>query len=492
MKKIFAVVLSTFMLVVGAGCGLTRLDSDSMSDIVISGGSDSAGNDIVNPDKNMNGTLNVAVPNVISHTKAMNAFVASYNQKFPNIKVNVTTYDLDQYKGRVKDRAAASQALKDPESMYDIFWLPQDYINEWYSLRMLGSLEDLIEKDPEVSKDDLLANAVESSSINGSMYMMPRDYNQVVMYYNKAMFDVAEVDYPTSKMSAAEFRKMLELLREGLCTSNETNDYGVKYKDKVGCIVDCNIKWDSLAWPLLKSFGGTIVNEKGEVTFASEETLNAFEYWKELIDDYNFGCRLAIKIETGGTNPGTQFRMQQAPIYFQSRAVLSDIITDASVAGEYHGIKTLGAVGLPQFGDTYTIGGGCSGYAIYSQVAHVTEAWQFLKHVVSIEGQNAYSETGDCVPVRKDLLEDKNALWRSSLSDVMPGFNSDAFVENMDAYASTRDFYQYIPLSAQSKILAKIEETFNAMAPLTNEDAMRMTLTSYADAMTQIIKTAKG
>lgn len=73
--------------------------------------------------------------------------------------------------------------------MFDVFWLPQDYINEWYLLRLVGSLDALIEKDPDVSKDMLISNAVESSSVNGSLYMMPRDYNQVVMYYNKKMFD---------------------------------------------------------------------------------------------------------------------------------------------------------------------------------------------------------------------------------------------------------------------------------------------------------------
>ena len=42
--------------------------------------------------------------------------------------------------------------------MFDVFWLPQDYINEWYSLRLVGSLDALIEKDPDVSKDMLISN----------------------------------------------------------------------------------------------------------------------------------------------------------------------------------------------------------------------------------------------------------------------------------------------------------------------------------------------
>ena len=93
--------------------------------------------------------------------------------------------------------------------------------------------------------------------------------------------------------------------------------------------------------------------------------------------------------------------------------------------------------------------------------------------------------------MRKDLLEDKNAAWRKSLPDVFDAADHEAFVENMDCYASTRDFYQYIPLSAQSSILAKIEETFNSMAPLKNDSIMRGTLTSYAQTMQDIINKAK-
>lgn len=41
------------------------------------------------------------------------------------------------------------------------------------------------------------------------LYMMPRDYNQVVMYFNQDIFDAAGVDYPTAQMSREAFVGML-------------------------------------------------------------------------------------------------------------------------------------------------------------------------------------------------------------------------------------------------------------------------------------------
>jgi ABC-type glycerol-3-phosphate transport system substrate-binding protein len=264
-------------------------------------------------------------------------------------------------------------------------------------------------------------------------------------------------------MSAEDFKMMCEDLRDGLRQSKEKNDYGVEYRKTVQSIIDCNIKWDSLCWPLLKSFGATVVDENGEVTFDSDETLAAIEYWKSFTDDSEYNISLAVSITSGSTNPGNQFRMQQAPIYFQSRAVMSDVMTETSLAGQtYYAIKNLGVCSLPYFGDTYTVGGGCSGYAMYSQTVNKIAAWQFLKHIASIEGQNAYSATGDCVPVLTSLLNDTDAVWRNCLKDVLPSdFNHSAFIENTEAYASTRDFYQYIPFAAQAPVLASIEETFN-------------------------------
>ncbi len=38
--------------------------------------------------------------------------------------------------------------------------------------------------------------AVVGSSFNGSLYGLPRDMSNVILYYNKDMFDAAGVAYP--------------------------------------------------------------------------------------------------------------------------------------------------------------------------------------------------------------------------------------------------------------------------------------------------------
>ena len=459
------------------------------------GNQEMLGNIVLNPDSGFEGTLKIAAPDVASHRNALNAFIGSFQKKYPKIKVEPTYLDLNGYKASIGRVAAAS--MKDPANMYDIFWLDQNYINEWIDLDILSPLESLMDADESIDEEDLNAQMLKVSSVNDKLYMMPRDYNQVVMYYNKAMFKAAKVDYPTDEMTGEEFKAMCEKLATNIAKlDDKTNDYGAVYADVCNYIVDCNVAWSSLDYPLVKSFGGSVVNEQGEVVFDSPETTAAIQYWGDLVNTKVGGIALAIDLTTGADRNGVQFRMQQSPIYLHARAVMSDILNEETMGGQtYLGIgnNNLGVAALPNFGGEYAVGAGCSGYAMYKNCAHGTEAWQFLKHVVSIEGQNAYSETGDCVPVRTSLLTDPTATWRTCLPEKLGSdFNHDAFIYKMDeAACSVNDFYPYVPFAAQADVTARIEEAFKSCISGSTAN-FPWNLKAAADKMVSDFKTANG
>lgn len=325
---------------------------------------------------------------------------------------------------------------------------------------------------------------------------MPRDYNQVVMFYNKKMFDLAKVKYPTDGMSGVAFRDMCEKLATNIAKLDDrTNDYGAIYADCVSYIVDCNIAWSSLDYPLVKSFGGSVIDENGTVVFDSSETADAIQYWRNLVNTDVGGIRLAIDIMTGSTQNGVQFRMQQAPIYLHSRSVMSDLLNEETMGGQtYLGIGNgnLGVAALPNFGGTYAVGAGCSGYAMYKNCVNGTAAWQFLKHIVSIEGQNAYSETGDCVPVRNSLLNDSSAAWRTCLPEkIGTNFNHDAFIYKMESACAVNDFFPNVPFAAQVYVVARIEEAFKSCIQ-GGDNMFAANLSSAANKMINDIRTAQG
>lgn len=198
-----------------------------------------------------------------------------------------------------------------------------------------------------------------------------------------------------------------------------------------------------------------MINANGESALNSQETKNAVYFWKQMKDlGYIEKCQT--------TNSGVNFRMQQSAVYFQARACLSDLLTSTK---QVKGVKKLGVTAIPQFGTNYAVGGGASGYGMYKYAVNKTAAWLFLKFVVSEAGQNAFSGTGNCVPVLKSLINDENSVWRTYTHENLgSAFDNDAFVymvggEN-SSFSTTRDFYKYVPNNIQSDILMCVQSVF--------------------------------
>ena len=70
---------------------------------------------------------------------------------------------------------------------------------------------------------------------------------------------------------------------------------------------------------------------------------------------------------------------------------------------------------------------GCTGYAISKQCPEEKRelAWDFLKFVMTEEGQTAFGESGAGVPVLKSMAQDPQAAFRQYL----PGKNHEAFIQ---------------------------------------------------------------
>lgn len=454
-KSVVVFILSIVCIFAFTGCNGLFRDPDDLGQ----GGQGVFENINLDAGSDYKGTLKVAYVNSDSEKRAMNAFIKSFNEKYPNITVVPTEINGGNYSASLLNVARSATSLGRYDQMYDVFWLSQDYLNSFYMSDILFPLGKVDAADKSFSTDDFVDLAKEVSCVNDTLYMMPRDYNQVVMYYNKDVFDAVDMTYPQSGMTRTEFSAMLEELAEKLKTASAKNAYGQYYRD-MPYLVDCNICWDSLSWPFLKSFGSQVVDENGKVTFNSDETYNAIKYWKELIKK-GYACQIG----QGKSSSAKQFSMQNSAILFHARAVMTDVY-EADLENDIHGVPNIGVAALPDFSDggNYYVGAGSSGYAMYSNSVNPTAAWLFLKHIASVEGQSSFSKTGNCVPVLKSLLSDGNAEWRKWSEEKLQGdFDNDAFIYGIDGATTTRDFYKYIPVAAQTEVLNCIDEAFTNM-----------------------------
>ena len=113
--------------------------------------------------------------------------------------------------------------------------------------------------------------------------------------------------------------------------------------------------------------------------------------------------------------------------------------------------------------ENYSVGAGCSGYGMYQHVTNATEAWLFLKHVVSVEGQEAFGKTGNSVPVLESLLEKEDAAWRHPEADLPDDFNHDAFIyKYKDKSCVMSDFKSKIPAKSVARVAAVMQSTLTS------------------------------
>lgn len=122
--------------------------------------------------------------------KNLDTIVQAFEKANPNITVQVTTLPYKDYATALQtDLAAGTQA-----DTFDI---------EYANLRSYvanGAVAPLDGVDGSKYKQSLL----QSYQSDGKQYALPSSFSDVVLYYNKALFDAAKVAYPTASWTWAD------------------------------------------------------------------------------------------------------------------------------------------------------------------------------------------------------------------------------------------------------------------------------------------------
>lgn len=122
--------------------------------------------------------------------KNLDTIVQAFEKANPNITVQVTTLPYKDYATALQtDLAAGTQA-----DTFDI---------EYANLRSYvanGAVAPLDGVDGSKYKQSLL----QSYQSDGKQYALPSSFSDVVLYYNKALFDAAKVAYPTAGWTWAD------------------------------------------------------------------------------------------------------------------------------------------------------------------------------------------------------------------------------------------------------------------------------------------------
>ena len=147
----------------------------------------------------------------------MNPAIAAYQEKFPNVQVNVENHDESQWGSDIESVQTALMAGKGPDLIYRPEYFFSD-IQKTMSTGVFADLNPYFDLDPEISLEELETTVLTAGQQKGRQYVIPLTYNIPMLL--------------TSKEALAEFGMDEAELRKGyLETSRQIASYLERRQD---------------------------------------------------------------------------------------------------------------------------------------------------------------------------------------------------------------------------------------------------------------------
>lgn len=347
--------------------------------------------------------------------KLMQKWKENYEAKNENINIVITNFTGNYSQAMMTNAQSA-------DLMPDIMWTTGEQHAAWSEQGVFVDLKEKLLADDTVNLEDFypeVLNITHKNSKDDGIYFIPRDYNKCVLFINKAMFRAAgftdsEINGLKDGWNYSKFLEVCAKLRKAMDDDISPAD-GVRARSVP---VDARMDFNASYMSFVKHFGGNFV-KNGKVDFTASENLDAFGKIYGLIDKGY--------IAESSKAASASFTTLSAAMLIGVRPQLPSLPDTEKYDIDF----------LPLPLDT--VGIGCSGYAITSaakervsnsaanadQKTNEDYAYDFLRYIISAEGQKAGCETGVIIPVLKSLADD--ASWRSYKSD---NLNHEAFISS--------------------------------------------------------------
>jgi multiple sugar transport system substrate-binding protein len=300
----------------------------------------------------------------------VNAFMAAH----PDIKVNVTVSDWTDYWDRLQTGLAGGDAP-------DVFAMDGPLYPDYQSRGVLLDLAPYIARD----HFDLTALAdagVAHFTTPEGQFGLPRDLNVVALYYNKAMFDAANLAYPDDTWTwdtLIEVGKQLTLDKNG---DGQTDQWGF-YTETT----DMENYWSELVW----QNGGEIISpDHTKTLLGSDQAVGGIQQLQDLIYTHKIMPTADVSALLGDA-----FEQQQAAM----EANGSWLVPTHLAAG-----IDLGIAPLPAGPAGKATSLNPTGVVVANTTKEPDAAWEFVKYLVGPEAQTMLMQLKAAVPVDKSVL----------------------------------------------------------------------------------------
>ncbi|OUM97540.1 MAG: ABC transporter substrate-binding protein [Thermobacillus sp. ZCTH02-B1] len=323
------------------------------------------------------------------------------------VEVNLVAGDYDQ---KVQTMIAGGTPP-------DIMMLAENY-QVYASKGQIIPLDDYIASHQVDMDERYTPDIANLMKYDGKQYGMPDRAGAMVVYYNKDMFDAANVPYPKKGWTREDFLEAAQKLT-------------IKENGKI-------VQWGyypSSWWPqwmqLIYQNGGSLFDESGKPTFDTPEVREALQFFNDLTYKYGVSPTPTEVADLGNIGPDPMF----------AQGLIAMETTGFWNIGSLAKVEGINWDIAPVWGPTNAF---FNGLAITKDSKHKEEAFQVIEALTRLEAQIPIIKNGQDAPATK------------------PALNSDAFLNaeyggrkiNMAAFSES-EIYD-IPLNPKWNEMQKV------------------------------------
>lgn len=291
---------------------------------------------------------------------------------------------------------------KNPDIDVELIHIPQNYFQKLHLLIVTNSAPDVMfvnninglkyyrngafeNLNPYfINRKDFYTNAIKAFGYNDCIWAVPRDVSNLVIYYNKDLFDKNNIPYPALNWTTNDFLEKAQFL-----TTQDSWGFGFEK--------------DALYWlPFLWSNNGGIIDENDCIMIDSTASKEALQFYSDLKNIYNVTPSDAQK---GSYTNAQLFIQGKIAMHINGRWAVPRFRQDAKFDWDIAPFPA-GVAGSIVDVDA-------SGWAMSKKSKNKRAAWRLILFLSSERMSKNFTKGGLMVPARKSIANSDYFLQKN-------------------------------------------------------------------------------
>lgn len=350
-------------------------------------------------------------------------FISACTKKDGRVEITYSTW------GSQTEIQTIKQIIKDfeheyPEIKIKLLHIPDNYFQKLHLLVASDLSPDVIfvnnlnariyitanKFEPITLKsEDFTGNSLLPFSFKGKIYAVPRDVSNLVVYYNKDLFDKYKVSYPTQNWTLTEFLEKAQELTIDIDKDGKTDIFGFGFEK------------NSLYWLpfLFSNNGGIISQDEKEIILNKPQSIEALQFYADLRNKYHIAPKAD---EQASLTTSQMFLQEKTAMHLCGRWCSQTYKKNANFNWDI--------AKFPTGKNGSVVGLDGSGWAISSTSKHKIEAKKFIDFMSSYKSVKFMTEGGLIFPALKEVAY-------SSAFRTPPPQNTNVFFDTLKSSEST-------------------------------------------------------